>query len=74
MLWLSVKPNMVTKVLGEIKHLITPDHVIVSICAGVTLATIEGCLPPGLYFTLHITFVAPGIYALFGSQGPVASE
>lgn len=38
---LSVKPNMVKPVLQEVSSLISKDNIIVSIAAGIKLATIE---------------------------------
>jgi len=43
---LSVKPYVVGSVLKEVSHLITNNKLISSIAAGVTIATLEKCLPP----------------------------
>jgi pyrroline-5-carboxylate reductase len=41
---LAVKPQNVRDVLGEIKEEITPDHLIISIAAGIPLKTIQNAL------------------------------
>jgi len=43
----AVKPGIVKKVLGVIKDSIPQDCLVLSIAAGVKIATIEGCLEPG---------------------------
>ena len=40
-LLIAVKPHVVPKVLQEVSHCITKDHLIVSVAAGVTIETIE---------------------------------
>eukprot|EP00668_Euglena_longa_P028803 GGOE01036130.1.p1 GENE.GGOE01036130.1~~GGOE01036130.1.p1 ORF type:complete len:283 (+),score=91.59 GGOE01036130.1:23-850(+) len=40
---LAVKPNMVATVLGELYTVLSSKHLLVSICAGVTLATLVEC-------------------------------
>ncbi|TSL47592.1 GDP-L-fucose synthase [Bagarius yarrelli] len=47
LVFLAVKPHLIPIVLGEILQHITPQHIVVSVAAGVTLATIEGMLPRG---------------------------
>lgn len=44
MIILAVKPNMITAVLSEMKQAISTEKVLISIAAGVTLASIEGAL------------------------------
>uniref|UniRef100_A0A8C5QY51 Pyrroline-5-carboxylate reductase n=1 Tax=Leptobrachium leishanense TaxID=445787 RepID=A0A8C5QY51_9ANUR len=44
---LAVKPHIVPAVLQEISPLVTPEHVIISVAAGVTLRTLEEALPDG---------------------------
>ena len=44
---LAVKPGQVREVLSEIHGGFTADHVLISIAAGVTLATLENGLPAG---------------------------
>ncbi|KAH9405528.1 hypothetical protein TYRP_001382 [Tyrophagus putrescentiae] len=43
---LAVKPPLVESVLAEIKPLVTPKHLMISIAAGITLQTMERALPP----------------------------
>ncbi|XP_034035308.1 pyrroline-5-carboxylate reductase 3 isoform X2 [Thalassophryne amazonica] len=45
MVFLAVKPHLVPPVLNEISHHVTKRHIIVSVAAGVTLATLEQLLP-----------------------------
>lgn len=47
LVFLAVKPHLIPVVLGEISQHVTPQHIVVSVAAGVTLATIEGLLPGG---------------------------
>ena len=42
---LSVKPQQIEEVLDGIKKVLTKDHLIMSIAAGVTLETLESCVP-----------------------------
>ncbi len=44
---LAVKPQYVATVLEEIAPAITPNHLIISIAAGVTLKKMESCCPEG---------------------------
>ncbi|VDI72964.1 pyrroline-5-carboxylate reductase [Mytilus galloprovincialis] len=44
---ISVKPNVVNKVLKEVKEHVSKDKIVVSIAAGVPLSTFEQNLPPG---------------------------
>ncbi|CAL8254854.1 unnamed protein product [Merluccius merluccius] len=43
--FVAVKPHLVPGVLGEISQLVTQKHIIVSVAAGITLATLEQLLP-----------------------------
>ena len=43
---LAVKPQMMAAVLAELRPLITADHLVVSVAAGVSLATLAGGLGP----------------------------
>lgn len=45
MVFLAVKPHLIPKVLNEISHGVTQQHIIVSMAAGVTIATLEDLLP-----------------------------
>ncbi|KAG7268744.1 hypothetical protein CRUP_034578 [Coryphaenoides rupestris] len=45
LVFVAVKPHLVPGVLGEISELVTQKHVIVSVAAGITLATLEQLLP-----------------------------
>eukprot|EP00166_Cyanidium_caldarium_P006104 ctg_808.g274 len=42
---LAVKPDVVPAALKEVRDLIEAEHLLVSICAGVTLHQLEECLP-----------------------------
>lgn len=46
-LFLAVKPHIIPSVLQEVSAVITPQHIIVSVAAGVTVATLERLLPTG---------------------------
>eukprot|EP00735_Rhodelphis_limneticus_P003969 TRINITY_DN15511_c0_g1::TRINITY_DN15511_c0_g1_i1::g.30446::m.30446 TRINITY_DN15511_c0_g1::TRINITY_DN15511_c0_g1_i1::g.30446 ORF type:complete len:272 (-),score=66.23,sp/Q9HH99/P5CR_METAC/46.49/5e-72,P5CR_dimer/PF14748.1/1e+04,P5CR_dimer/PF14748.1/2.2e-41,F420_oxidored/PF03807.12/1.1e-17,F420_oxidored/PF03807.12/1.2e+04,NAD_Gly3P_dh_N/PF01210.18/4.1e-05,PDH/PF02153.12/0.049,PDH/PF02153.12/9.4e+02 TRINITY_DN15511_c0_g1_i1:208-1023(-) len=41
---LAVKPDVVSACLTPLKHLFTPNHLLISICAGVSIATLQGIL------------------------------
>lgn len=43
--FLAVKPQLLASVLAEIKGFVQPRHLIISIAAGTTLATLEAALP-----------------------------
>ena len=60
----AVKPDQVADVLGEISPLLTPEHVIISIAAGVTLAKLEKPLPAGS----RVIRVMPNTPALVGAS------
>ncbi|XP_030627227.1 pyrroline-5-carboxylate reductase 3 [Chanos chanos] len=47
LVFLAVKPHFIPTVLKEIASSVTHDHIIVSMAAGVTLATLEALLPAG---------------------------
>jgi pyrroline-5-carboxylate reductase len=61
---LSVKPAQVPEVLGEIKNQLTPQHLLISIAAGVPLAKLEAALVPGS----RIIRVMPNTPALIGAS------
>jgi pyrroline-5-carboxylate reductase len=46
-LLLAVKPNQVSNALADVRNLITPDHLVISIAAGVQIAKLEAQLPAG---------------------------
>ncbi|XP_058879023.1 pyrroline-5-carboxylate reductase 3 isoform X2 [Acipenser ruthenus] len=46
-LFLAVKPHIIPSVLQEVSAVITPQHIIISVAAGVTVATLERLLPTG---------------------------
>ncbi|KAI2652328.1 pyrroline-5-carboxylate reductase 3 isoform X2 [Labeo rohita] len=47
LVFLAVKPHLVSKVLNGISQNVTQEHVIVSMAAGITLETLEELLPAG---------------------------
>lgn len=72
----AVKPQMMAAVLAEIRPKLTADHLVVSVAAGVTLAT----LAEGLGADRRIARVMPNTPALVGEGaagyclGPAATE
>lgn len=73
---LAVKPQYITTVLEEIAPVLTPDHLLISIAAGVTLAKMESTCPAGT----RIIRAMPNTPALIGlgatgiAPGTQASE
>jgi len=61
---LAVKPDQVPAVLADIKPGFTPQHLLLSIAAGVTLAKIEAALPDGA----RVIRVMPNTPALVGAS------
>jgi pyrroline-5-carboxylate reductase len=61
---LAVKPHVVPEVLAELKPLLEPRHFIISIAAGVTLAT----LTEGMGSTAHLVRVMPNTPCLVGAS------
>ena len=63
-LFLAVKPDQVKEVLGGIRTAWTPGHLLISICAGVTLAQLQSGLPAGA----RVIRVMPNTPALVGAS------
>ncbi len=61
---LAVKPDYVQGVLSELKELFTPEHLLISIAAGVPLAKIEAVLPPNA----RAVRIMPNTPALIGAS------
>jgi pyrroline-5-carboxylate reductase len=61
---LAVKPQMMTTVLAEIAPHITPNHLVISIAAGITLSQLEAGLPKNT----RIARVMPNTPALVGAS------
>ncbi|XP_055042625.2 pyrroline-5-carboxylate reductase 3 isoform X2 [Misgurnus anguillicaudatus] len=55
--FLAVKPHLIPKVLNEISHGVTQQHIIVSMAAGVTIATLEDLLPA----ETHVIRIMPNL-------------
>jgi pyrroline-5-carboxylate reductase len=65
---LAVKPQVMTDVLGEIRSVIGPKHLVVSIAAGIPLARLEA----GLGGKARVVRVMPNTPALLGKGMSVA--
>lgn len=65
----AVKPQDVAGVLGEVADTLRPGQVVVSLAAGVTLATLEGLVPEGV----AVVRVMPNTPALVGEGMSVLS-
>jgi pyrroline-5-carboxylate reductase len=61
---LAVKPDQVNGVLAEVRDHFTPNHVLISIAAGVTLARLESGLPAGA----RVIRVMPNTPAMAGAS------
>jgi pyrroline-5-carboxylate reductase len=61
---LAVKPGSVKPLLAEVRDHVTPDHLVISIAAGVTLAQLEGGLSGGA----RVIRVMPNTPALIGAS------
>jgi pyrroline-5-carboxylate reductase len=62
---LAVKPQSMTSVLAEIQPLVGPDHLVISVAAGVTLETLGSWLGPDC----RLIRVMPNTPALVGAGG-----
>ena len=58
----AVKPAMIPDLLGEIAEALEPDAVVISVAAGVTIATMEALLPP----TVVVLRAMPNIPSVVG--------
>ncbi len=65
----AVKPDQVAGVLGELGKAVEKRHVLISIAAGVTLASLESYCPPGT----RIVRVMPNTPALVGASASAYS-
>jgi pyrroline-5-carboxylate reductase len=63
-LFIAVKPDQVSGVLSELAEQLGEKHLLISIAAGVTLATLESCLSPGA----RVIRVMPNTPALVGES------
>ncbi len=61
---LAVKPDQVAGVLAEIHGGVTPEHLLISIAAGATIAKLEGGLPKGA----RVIRVMPNTPAIVGAS------
>lgn len=61
---LAVKPGQVREVLSEVRESFTKRHLLISIAAGMPLATLEGALPAGA----RVIRVMPNTPALVGAS------
>ncbi len=57
---LSIKPQIMERVLDEIRCAVTPEKLVISIAAGISIASIEERLPPDV----HVIRVMPNTPAL----------
>jgi pyrroline-5-carboxylate reductase len=62
---LAVKPHMIQNVLSEVKSLLKPTHVLVSIAAGVTLATLAAAADADTT-KVHVVRVMPNTPCMVG--------
>jgi pyrroline-5-carboxylate reductase len=63
-IFLAVKPGSVKPLLAEVRDHVTPQHLVISIAAGVTLAQLEGSLSAGA----RVIRVMPNTPALIGAS------
>ena len=72
-IFIATKPNQVMDVLKEIKDLVTPDKLIVSIAAGITTEKLENNLPANTRIIRVMpntpALVGEGMSGMFGGKG-----
>jgi pyrroline-5-carboxylate reductase len=71
---LGVKPGMVPDLLGSIRDLLEPDALVVSLAAGVTVATMEALVPQVVFRSMPNTPSVVGLGVTGVAQGTRASE
>jgi len=60
--FLAVKPQQVVGLLAKLKSKLSSEHLLISIAAGVRIATLAGCLDPGV----RLVRVMPNTPAIVG--------
>jgi len=63
-IFLTIKPQVVKRVLDEIREAITPDHLVISPCAGIPTTRIESFFADGI----PVVRIMPNIAALVGES------
>ena len=73
---LAVKPQQISEVLAELASAVTPDHLVVSIAAGITLSTLADALGSStrLVRVMPNTPCLVGLSASAFAPGPAATE
>jgi pyrroline-5-carboxylate reductase len=73
---LAIKPQQMSEVLGELAAVVTPDHLVVSIAAGITLSTLAEALGGStrLVRVMPNTPCLVGISASAFAPGPAATD
>jgi pyrroline-5-carboxylate reductase len=71
---LGVKPGMVPDLLGSIRDLLEPDALVVSLAAGVTVATMEALVPQVVFRSMPNTPSVVGLGVTGVARGTRASE
>lgn len=49
LVFLATKPHVLPAVLADVAHVVTSEHIVVSVAAGVSLSTLEELLPPATW-------------------------